>query len=549
MTSQVFYRKWRPKTLADVVGQEHITQTLSNALAEDKVAHAYLFCGPRGTGKTSTGRILAKAVNCLNNGKGEPCNNCQICSAINEGRDLDLIEIDAASNTGVDDIRKLRDKVNYSPDIARYKVYIIDEVHMLSTSAFNALLKTLEEPPPHVIFILATTEVHKVLPTILSRCQRFDFRRIPQSAMVSRLEQICTAEDIHIEPAALGLIAKSAIGSLRDAENMLEQLTIHHGPTINTIQVQELLGITGDQRASELAKYILNKDTAAGLATINSVVSDGLDPRQFNKELVEYLRGILMVKVGAEKTLDVPDETIQEMKLLTQNSSAEDILKVIKLFGQITYRFDTQSTLPLELALIECTISNTQQTPSPVTTTKTEQASDIEHMPQPVTPAAVSPKIDITPPPAQTPAQTTQAIPATSTTPTTQTVADEHIELPLSNRTIEYFQQHWNSVIQALRGVGSTGNLDAFLRSACVPIDVEDDTIVLGFYYDFHKNRIEDPKYLHLVEKAVSRVFGGTYKLRCVLTPRDKKPEKQSVVEAALEMGAQIINDKPGENE
>ncbi|MFQ5925243.1 MAG: DNA polymerase III subunit gamma/tau, partial [Dehalococcoidia bacterium] len=203
MTSQVFYRKWRPQTLSDVVGQEHVTQTLANALKTGRVAHAYLFCGPRGTGKTSTGRILAKAVNCLNAGQGEPCNACPLCQAITEGRALDVMEIDAASNRGIDEIRELRERVRFAPNMARYKVYIIDEVHMLTEPASNALLKTLEEPPPHVLFVLATTEPHKVLPTILSRCQRFDFRRIPQAAMVSRLTGICDREGIGIEPSSL----------------------------------------------------------------------------------------------------------------------------------------------------------------------------------------------------------------------------------------------------------------------------------------------------------------------------------------------------------
>jgi len=222
MNSQVFYRKWRPQTLTEVVGQEQVTRTLLNALISERVSHAYLFCGPRGTGKTSTGRILAKAVNCLTNGKGEPCNTCDICQAVTDGRALDVIEIDAASNTGVDDIRALREKVNYAPNQAKYKVYIIDEVHMLSNNASNALLKTLEEPPPNIIFVLATTEAHKILPTIMSRCQRFDFRRVSQKDIIFKLNRICISEGINIEPETLKLIAKSASGSLRDAENLLE---------------------------------------------------------------------------------------------------------------------------------------------------------------------------------------------------------------------------------------------------------------------------------------------------------------------------------------
>jgi DNA polymerase-3 subunit gamma/tau len=239
MAAQVFYRKWRPQTLTDVVGQKPVTQTLANALSTGKIAHAYLFCGPRGTGKTSTGRILAKALNCLtNDGKGEPCNSCEMCQAFNEGRALDLVEIDGASNRGIDEIRVLRERINFAPNIARYKVYIIDEVHMLTEPAFNALLKTLEEPPPHAIFILATTEVHKIPLTIMSRCQRFDFRRLSQADMVEKLKDICKHEGINIEAQTLALVAKAATGSLRDAENILEQLVLYHGSDVSLEQVR-----------------------------------------------------------------------------------------------------------------------------------------------------------------------------------------------------------------------------------------------------------------------------------------------------------------------
>ena len=281
MTSQVFYRKWRPQNLSEVVGQEHITKTLAHEVASGKIAHAYLFCGPRGTGKTSTGRILAKAVNCLNPLDGEPCNACEICCSINEGRSLDIIEIDAASNRGIDDIRDLKEKVNFTPSAARYKVYIIDEAHMVTEAASNAFLKTLEEPPAHAIFVLATTEPHKMLSTILSRCQRFDFHRLSQQAMVSRLEFICNKENITIEQESLRLIAKTTTGSLRDAENLLEQMVAFYGHEVTLQQARETLGITEDLRIKDLVKHIVNHDISEGLKTINTVSNDSIDLRPY----------------------------------------------------------------------------------------------------------------------------------------------------------------------------------------------------------------------------------------------------------------------------
>jgi len=543
MTSQVFYRRWRPQTLADVVGQEQVTQTLHNALSSGHISHAYLFCGPRGTGKTSTGRILAKAVNCLTSGKGEPCNACSICQAITEGRALDVIEIDAASNTGVENIRDLRERVNYAPNEARYKVYIIDEVHMLSTSASNALLKTLEEPPPHIIFILATTEAHKVLPTVLSRCQRFDFRRISQADVVTKLTRICSTEGIHMEPEALRLIARAATGSLRDAENLLEQLTTYYGSKIELQQVQTVLGITGDWRAKELVKHIINNDVSAGVVTINGVNSDGLDLRQFNRELVEYLRGLLLIKTGSDEAIDLPAEDITELKDLATRASLPQILKAVKLFGQLELGFDNYSTLPLELALVDCTLSPTEEElPSQVEyepRQPVEMAAPPAPIPQPKQPAAK-------PKPAEKKAKEKTAkmakdiqeqvepVSAPAPTPPTKEAAPTAPSEP--GVEIEQLQANWRQFISKASSDVSRTPAAALLRSA-KPKAIEDDTIVLSFKFSFHKENMEKPENQQIAEKIISSFLGHPCRVRCIYEPGDNH-----LIEEALKIGAQIID-------
>ncbi len=520
MASQVFYRKWRPQTLAEVVGQEPVTQTLRNALSSGRISHAYLFCGPRGTGKTSTGRILAKAVNCLTNGQGEPCNTCSICQAITEGRALDVIEIDAASNTGVDNIRDLRERANYAPNQARYKVYIIDEVHMLSTSASNALLKTLEEPPPHVIFILATTEAHKVLPTILSRCQRFDFRRLSQADVVAKLTRICHQEGIHIKPEALRIIAKSATGSLRDAENLLEQLTIYYGAEIEPHQVQSILGITGDWRARELVKHIINNDISTGMTTINNVNSDGLDLKQFNREVVEYLRGLLLIKTGSVEAVDLTAEDIAELKDLAAKASLPQILKAVKLFGQLELGFDNYSTLPLELALVDCALPAEEERESHAPQYESRQLT--EAATPPATPP--SPKQPVAKPePVSAPAP---APPETAITPLEP------------GREPEHLRQNWKQLIERAPENTKRTPAMAILRSAGVkPVAFEDDTVVLAFRYPLHKENMEKPENQRIAEEIISNFLGHPCHIRCI-----HQPEDNHLLKAALKMGAQIID-------
>ncbi len=512
MGSEVLYRKWRPQSLAGVVGQETITQTLRHTVESGKVAHAYLFCGPRGTGKTSTARILAKAVNCPNQISGEPCNSCGVCLAITEGRALDVIEIDAASNRGIDEIRSLREKVNYAPSIARYKVYIVDEVHMLTEAASNALLKTLEEPPSHVIFVLATTEPHKVIPTIISRCQRFDFRRLSQAAIAAKLELICQKEGIYVEPESLRLIARAATGSLRDAENLLQQLTIYYGDQIDFNQVQTVLGLSDDSRVKQLARCILAKDISAGLQTINSVNDDGIDLRQFSLGLIQYLRGLLLVKSQCEEAVDVTAEDLSEMKGLVANVTPDYLLRAVKLFSSIDFRLDSYSTLPLELALVDCALSSMAW----------QEESTTSQSPEAVRVAEQEARIPVATGKAET----------------------SNMDIP---QDIEHLSSRWKEFIQSLRGEGSSGNLDAFLRSACEPVALEGDTLVLGFYYPFHKEKIEDSKYRHLVERKLNEVFGQPYKIRCILVEHKRGVPSQTktqnpLVKAALEMGAKITD-------
>jgi len=540
MASQVFYRKWRPQTLAEVVGQEPVTQTLRNALSSERISHAYLFCGPRGTGKTSTGRILAKAVNCLTSGKGEPCNTCPICQAVTEGRALDVIEIDAASNRGIDEIRDLREKVTYAPNQARYKVYIIDEVHMLTKEASNALLKTLEEPPSHIIFILATTEVHKVLPTIMSRCQRFDFRRISQADVVSKLTKICRQEGIKIKPAGLQLIAKSATGSLRDAENLLEQLTTYYGSEIKQQQVQAILGITGDQRAKELVKHIVNNDVSAGMTTINNVNSDGLDLKQFNRELVEYLRGLLLVKTGSDEAVDYTAEDIAELKELAAKASLTQILKAVKLFGQLEIGFDNYSTLPLELALVDCALSPEEKTESPPPQYESPPPKPAVTPPPPkptkakaesVSELAPAPPEAATPPPPEQPIAEPEPVSAPA-------APEPPITPPEPGNELEQLRLNWKRIIEQAPENIKKSAAAAILRSADVkPVAMEDDTIVLTSKYDFYKEQIEKLENQKIAAEIVSNYLGRPCRVRCI-----HQPEDNHLLKAALKMGAQIID-------
>ena len=357
MPAQALYRKWRPQLWEEVVGQDHVVQTLRNALRTDRTAHAYLFAGPRGCGKTTTARLVAKALNCLHPDPAQrPDNTCAHCVAVNEGRFLDLIEIDGASNNSVENIRDLRDKINFAPSEGRYKIYIIDEVHMLSIGAFNALLKTLEEPPAHAVFILATTESYKIPATVASRCQRFEFRRIPAAEIVARLKAQCAVEGLAVEEAALQVVARQATGSLRDAISLLDQLVAGNA-TVTLAQAQALLGTSASQTIQGLVDALASGDAAAALNLANQAIDAGADARQLARQMVDYLRNVMLARMGNLALVEASAEAKAILSRQAQSLDMPALLKAVRAFNAAANdaRGGWQPQLPLELAIVDCT--------------------------------------------------------------------------------------------------------------------------------------------------------------------------------------------------
>src|SRR6267143_922214 len=361
------YRRYRPQTFSAIVGQEHVTRTLRNAIASGQVAHAYLLSGVRGTGKTSIARLIAKAVNCPNAKDGEPCDRCETCVAIREGRFLDLIEIDAASNRGIDEMRDLRDKVRFAPSMGQYKVYVMDEAHQLTTEAFNALLKTLEEPPPHAIFVLATTESQRIPATIVSRTQRFDLRRIPHKGVVAQLAKIVEQENLRAEAPALEVIARHAQGSLRDAESMLDMVIAFADGPITLKEVDELLGSSDWEETSSLFDALAANDGAKGVELIGRLVDDGRDLRLFVRRAIEHARALVFTRATGNPPETVSEQMATKLRAQAQGLSLDQLAKMAKRLVETEQHLRTSegTPLPLELAILDLVTSSEKVAPPP----------------------------------------------------------------------------------------------------------------------------------------------------------------------------------------
>ena len=594
--SEVLYRKWRPKKLSDVVGQDHITRTLRQAVVSQRIAHAYLFCGPRGTGKTSTARIMAKSVNCEQNTDGEPCDQCNSCKSISESRALDLIEIDAASHRGIDDVRNLKDKVNFQPNESKYKVYIVDEVHMMTDPAFNALLKTIEEPPPHAIFILATTEFHRVPSTIVSRCQRFEFQRISNENIETCISQICEQEGIEYENQAINLIALNSYGSLRDAENLLEQVSISHNGTVSLENVQTLLGIGKDELALEFVNSAINKDISSGLSLISDVAQKGLDIKRFQQQVVDYLRYTLLVKSGVTKNINLDSITFGHIEKLANDTSIETILSATKIFEEASPKLLSNHTLHMELALIESSLtgeltqSGVQGLPQLDTSenqlgtvkmdTEPAAAPEVEedNNTDPASPynEEISPIEDIKPiaepiddsiqdnqsneekisPVAEINAQDAPSHP--SLAEKSDDIESDDIESKdtVKDYNLDNSEQLLPELQQKLKRYKGLRFVLGSLLLDCESIYTDGDTLVLNHKTVGNRDRLEseleDPGVREHVQKVVYDITGTNYSFKLILTDKNvDSSTKMSghLVRVARAMGAQILEEEDKTNE
>lgn len=551
---QVIARKYRPQTFADVVNQDHVKQTLSNALTQGRVGHGYIFSGQRGTGKTTMARILAKCLNCDKGPTAEPCLTCSSCTEIARGNSMDLTEIDAASNRRIDDIRELRENVRYRPVRDRYKVFIIDEAHQITSDAFNALLKTLEEPPPHVVMVLATTEAQKVPATIISRCQRFDFRRIPNDLVVAKLRTLCDAESITAEPAVLDLIARVVWGGLRDAENLLEQLAVSYGSRVTLAQARELLGLGDTETSVQLATAVLKGDASAALSVINGESGRGTDLASVRSGVIDALRAALLLKAGVHDSVSHPPEVVSAMQDVIRGVSMERLLHALAVFGQADIKTEPNSPLPLELAVIEAVTAPPGAGAGAASSGRTAaQPRQETATPRPATTRAPSQgrargayRPDAAPvePPAA------RYAPASNDPPVAPAPPRRELTLP---------EKNWETVCRSLNRTKGKRFVLGPLLKASQSQTVVGDSLAVRYTSKANGERLEeeisDAHSRRAVETAVAEAFGVTLNVKVVYEAPSPSGASQptamdsKLVRAAVTMGARVIEDRPLDTE
>lgn len=558
MEYQVSARKFRPGTFNELIGQPHVVQTLRNAILRKQVAHAYLFSGMRGVGKTTVARILAKALNCENGPTPDPCEQCESCKEISRGNSVDVIEIDGASNTGVDDVRELRENVKYAPFRGTYRIYIIDEVHMLSNSAFNALLKTLEEPPAHAIFIFATTEIHKIPATITSRCQHFNFRRIPRREIIARLQEVATRNDVTIEERSLGAIAQASEGSMRDALSLLDQAVAFGGKSIGDQDIEDMLGSVPDELVRRLVETVVGQDAAAAVELVGEVIDHGYDLRAYCGAVVERMRNLMIAAVvsgaaQAEGLMDLPSEDVQHLMTEAKAFSVEQLQELFQLFAQAEDRLRTtvHPRFAFEVAAVRAArlfqskpaASSSQPKnvpPKPMVQSAGRPQAEVPRKPvQAVAPASkplptqpehrTEPTATLArkePSPAQSPPQqssepqrtsppprTTERSQVVSKGPSPSSAPPKGKPSPALTPAIQ--PDDWRKVVESM--IKKYPNIGTFLEMGML-IKVEGNRVIIGFpkTASVACSRIQKEENRVLVSKICQEVIGATIQLRVV---------------------------------
>lgn len=536
MSYVALYRKWRPKVFEDVIGQEHIIRTIKNQIISGRIPHAYLFCGSHGTGKTSTAKILARAVNCLNPKDGDPCNECEVCREINAGSMLDVIEIDAASNRKVENARDLIETVKYPPNKARYKVYIIDEVHMLTTEAFNTLLKTLEEPPSYVIFILATTDPEKVLPTILSRCQRFDFKRIKADDMVKSMRSIADENSIEVEDKTLKAIAGVSDGAMRDALSILDQAIAMSEGKIEYNDVMDMLGIVSNEYVLKLCDAMADRNVEGSIRAIDDVIMNGKDVLQFIKDVVQHFRNMLMIKISKkpEEIINVSEETLGIIKKQAKKYRSEDIMRAINIMveAETNAKGTLQPRIFLEMAAVKYCKIEYDTSPEVI-------LSRLNLLEEKIKTGTI--KVSAAPNDSEKTAIKKEE-PANKTEPVIaaepEKKKEETIDVNSADAaTIDEAKSAWADVLNLLK-TNKKMVIYAYLEPGDIT-DVRGNNIIIGFseQYAFSKKNLDNPENKKTVEECFSKVLNKNIKVEF------KVIEKENSTDKSIEMAKAIIGE------